>query len=38
LVGKNPTETAEEMLRRGIESFAGGDYYRERLRDSLKKG
>lgn len=36
LVGKNPIETAEEMLRRGIEAFAGGDFYKEALRSSLK--
>jgi hypothetical protein len=29
LVGKNAIDTAEEMLRRGVEAFAGGDFYKE---------
>lgn len=37
LIGKNPIETAEEMLRRGIETFAGGEFYREHLREALNK-
>jgi hypothetical protein len=35
LIGKNPIETAEEMLRRGIEAFAGGDFYKRALQSSL---
>jgi hypothetical protein len=37
LVGKNPIDTAEEMLRRGVEGFAGGDFYKEALHSSLRK-
>jgi hypothetical protein len=27
--GKSPPDTAEELIRRGIESLAGSDFYRE---------
>jgi hypothetical protein len=31
LSGKSPADTAEEMIRRGLESLVGEDFYREAI-------
>jgi hypothetical protein len=38
LIGKNPNETAENMLLKGLEGFLGGDFYKEALLGSVRKG
>jgi hypothetical protein len=37
LIGKNPNETAENMLQRGLEGFMGGDFYKQALLTSVRK-
>ena len=36
--GKSPSDTAEELIRRGIESLAAADFYREIIMNAEPSG